>query len=272
MHNQYDACGIITACNCNRKPTLLGILQFYYCLLQFIWRCFVPRTKKWNSVVSFATWDRLTCSQTRWSLMYSNNKVSRSLAMPPHIPFLGQKKMARQGRRYLWSPQNKDSFHLNPTPWSGSYWETKTDEESRNLQCTIFTKKEAAVLLCTYIAAWGLDFPAVHWIVQLDCPKDASTIHKVGRTARCEEECNALLFLLPCRGSGILEASIVHALQKRESLGSTLHTHWGQSLLTNSTVSSILTSFHARHSGQSPYRNAAQPLNPQRSPHLLQTH
>ena len=117
MHNQCNACGIITACNCTRKPTLLGILQFYYCLLQFIWRCFVPRTKKWNSVVSFATWDRLTCSQTRWSLMYSNNKVSRSLAMPPHIPFLGQKKMARQGRQYFWSPQNKDSFHLNPTPF-----------------------------------------------------------------------------------------------------------------------------------------------------------
>ena len=83
-------------------------------------------------------------------------------------------------------------------------------------------------------------------LAALDCPKDASTIHKVGRTARCEEECNALLFLLPCRGSGILEASIVHALQKRESLGSTLHTHWGQSHPTNSTVSSILTSSHAR--------------------------
>ena len=49
MHNQCDACGIIIACNCNRKPTLLDIFQFYYCLLQFVWRCFVPRTKKWST-------------------------------------------------------------------------------------------------------------------------------------------------------------------------------------------------------------------------------
>ena len=41
------------------------------------------------------------------------------------------------------------------------------------------------------------------------------------------------------------EASVVHALPKRESLGSTLPTHLGQSaLLTSSTVGSILTSSH----------------------------
>ena len=81
-------------------------------------------------------------------------------------------------------------------------------DKNGNLKCMIFAKKEAAVLLCTYIAAWGLDFPAVHWIVQLDCPEDANTsIHRVGRTARCEEECNALLFLLPWEKEGILYRS-----------------------------------------------------------------
>ena len=70
-----------------------------------------------------------------------------------------------------------------------------------------FCKKKAAVLLCTDIVARGLDFPGVHWVVQLDCPEDANTyIHRVGRTARYEEDGKALLFLLPSEEDGILEA------------------------------------------------------------------
>lgn len=61
-----------------------------------------------------------------------------------------------------------------------------------------FCKKPSAVLFATDIAARGLDFPAVHWVVQLDCPEDASTyIHRVGRTARYQENGESLLFLLP---------------------------------------------------------------------------
>ena len=49
------------------------------------------------------------------------------------------------------------------------------------------------------------------------------------------------------------EASIVHALPKRGSLGSTLPTHWGQSaLLTCSTVGNTLTSTHITVHGQCP--------------------
>ena len=70
-----------------------------------------------------------------------------------------------------------------------------------------FCRKKAAVLLCTDIASRGLDFPAVHWVVQLDCPEDANTyIHRVGRTARYEEDGKALLFLLSSEEEGILEA------------------------------------------------------------------
>ncbi|XP_075707712.1 putative ATP-dependent RNA helicase DDX10 isoform X2 [Rhinoderma darwinii] len=48
-----------------------------------------------------------------------------------------------------------------------------------------FVRKKAAVLFATDIAARGLDFPAVNWVLQLDCPEDANTyIHRVGRTAR----------------------------------------------------------------------------------------
>ena len=69
-----------------------------------------------------------------------------------------------------------------------------------------FCRKKSAVLLCTDIAARGLDFPAVHWVVQLDCPEDANTyIHRVGRTARYEKDGKALLFLLPSEEEGMLE-------------------------------------------------------------------
>ena len=42
------------------------------------------------------------------------------------------------------------------------------------------------MLFATDIAARGLDFPKVDWVLQYDCPEDvASYIHRVGRTARC---------------------------------------------------------------------------------------
>jgi ATP-dependent RNA helicase DDX10/DBP4 len=59
-------------------------------------------------------------------------------------------------------------------------------------------KKPAAVLFATDIAARGLDFPNVDWVLQLDCPDDTETyIHRVGRTARFSSEGKALLVLLP---------------------------------------------------------------------------
>ena len=68
-----------------------------------------------------------------------------------------------------------------------------------------FCRKKAAVLFCTDIAARGLDFPSVNWVIQLDCPEDANTyIHRVGRTARYEKDGQALLFLLPSEESGML--------------------------------------------------------------------
>eukprot|EP00042_Codosiga_hollandica_P056011 m.797141 g.797141 ORF g.797141 m.797141 type:complete len:894 (-) comp59253_c0_seq5:392-3073(-) len=61
-----------------------------------------------------------------------------------------------------------------------------------------YSKKPAAVLLATDIAARGLDIPGVDWVVQFDCPEDPATyIHRVGRTARYNHDGKALLLLLP---------------------------------------------------------------------------
>jgi ATP-dependent RNA helicase DDX10/DBP4 len=70
-----------------------------------------------------------------------------------------------------------------------------------------FTKTKHAVLFATDIAARGLDFPAVDWVVQVDCPEDAETyIHRVGRTARYESSGKAFLFLMPSEEEGMLAA------------------------------------------------------------------
>ncbi|KAM0943806.1 putative RNA helicase [Dioscorea sansibarensis] len=58
--------------------------------------------------------------------------------------------------------------------------------------------EETSVLFSTDVASRGLDFPAVDWVVQADCPEDIPAyIHRVGRTARFASEGKSVLFLLP---------------------------------------------------------------------------
>ncbi|KAE8320089.1 ATP-dependent RNA helicase dbp4 [Aspergillus sergii] len=69
-----------------------------------------------------------------------------------------------------------------------------------------FSQAKHAVLFSTDITARGLDFPAVDWVIQMDCPEDADTyIHRVGRTARYERDGRAVLFLDPSEESGMLK-------------------------------------------------------------------
>eukprot|EP00771_Trimastix_marina_P003971 gnl/Trimastix_PCT/694.p1 GENE.gnl/Trimastix_PCT/694~~gnl/Trimastix_PCT/694.p1 ORF type:complete len:687 (+),score=200.17 gnl/Trimastix_PCT/694:873-2933(+) len=61
-----------------------------------------------------------------------------------------------------------------------------------------FADAASGVLLCTDVAARGLDLPDVPWIVQYDPPtEERHYIHRVGRTARIGRKGNALLFLRP---------------------------------------------------------------------------
>ena len=68
--------------------------------------------------------------------------------------------------------------------------------------------KPAALLFATDIAARGLDFPSVDWVLQLDCPENPEAyVHRVGRTARFKADGRSLLVLLPS------EVKMVHMLQ-----------------------------------------------------------
>ncbi|XP_033224512.1 probable ATP-dependent RNA helicase pitchoune [Belonocnema kinseyi] len=62
-----------------------------------------------------------------------------------------------------------------------------------------FCNATSGILLCTDVAARGLDIPDVDWIVQYDPPDDPKEyIHRVGRTARGEGSSgHALLILRP---------------------------------------------------------------------------
>lgn len=68
-----------------------------------------------------------------------------------------------------------------------------------------FLAKPAAVLFCTDVAARGLDFPAVDWVLQADAPEDAAMyIHRVGRTARNQKKGKSLLLALPSEEAGLM--------------------------------------------------------------------
>ncbi|KAF9492663.1 DEAD-domain-containing protein [Pleurotus eryngii] len=81
----------------------------------------------------------------------------------------------------------------------------KQKQTTRLSMYTKFTSTSHAVLFATDIAARGLDFPAVDWVIQVDAPEDADTyIHRVGRTARYGSAGKALMFLLPSEEQGML--------------------------------------------------------------------
>ncbi|KAH6903174.1 ATP-dependent RNA helicase dbp-4 [Coprinopsis sp. MPI-PUGE-AT-0042] len=83
----------------------------------------------------------------------------------------------------------------------------KQKQTARLSMYTKFTSHSHAVMFATDIAARGLDFPSVDWVVQVDAPEDVETyIHRVGRTARYESKGKGLLFLLPSEEEGMTAA------------------------------------------------------------------
>ncbi|KAG0212412.1 ATP-dependent RNA helicase dbp4 [Mortierella sp. GBA30] len=82
----------------------------------------------------------------------------------------------------------------------------KQKQQKRAETYAKFAAQKAAYLFCTDIAARGLDFAAVNWVIQLDCPEDPETyIHRVGRTARYEASGQAMLMLCPSEEAGMVK-------------------------------------------------------------------
>jgi ATP-dependent RNA helicase DDX10/DBP4 len=74
----------------------------------------------------------------------------------------------------------------------------KLAQERRTQIYFDFISRPAATLFATDIAARGLDFPNVDWVVQADAPEDkAMYIHRVGRTARYRAGGKSLLIVTP---------------------------------------------------------------------------
>ena len=74
----------------------------------------------------------------------------------------------------------------------------KIKQENRTKIYFQFLQRPHAVMFATDVAARGLDFPDVDWVVQADAPEDKEMyIHRVGRTARYNAGGKSLLVLLP---------------------------------------------------------------------------
>ena len=80
----------------------------------------------------------------------------------------------------------------------------------------------AGALLCTDVAARGLDVSDVAWVVQVDAPQDPDAfVHRVGRTARMGRAGAALALLLPAEGT------YVEFLRLRKARAAPMHVFYG---------------------------------------------
>ncbi|KAI3930046.1 hypothetical protein MKW92_014906 [Papaver armeniacum] len=74
----------------------------------------------------------------------------------------------------------------------------KMKQPAREKALNTFREISSGILLCTDVAARGLDIPGVDLVVQYDPPQNPDMfVHRVGRTARLGRQGRAIIFLLP---------------------------------------------------------------------------
>uniref|UniRef100_A0A6A7FXL9 ATP-dependent RNA helicase n=2 Tax=Hirondellea gigas TaxID=1518452 RepID=A0A6A7FXL9_9CRUS len=117
-----------------------------------------------------------------------------------------------------------------------------------------FCKSSVGVMLCTDVAARGLDLPSVDWVIQYDPPSDiVEYVHRIGRTARLGRHGSAILYLLPSEMEYLSMLSQKHlilkpielsevfkALQTKKSEDSRLPKHASYGFWTRKPSESVL--------------------------------
>lgn len=109
------------------------------------------------------------------------------------IVFFGSKLSVEYHLKFLSSNKLKLTSSINIMQLHGNQ-----DQTSRNDLLDKFRSLKSGVLLCTDIAARGLDILGVDYVIQYDPPESVDQyIHRVGRCARAGKSGNALLILFP---------------------------------------------------------------------------
>ena len=110
-----------------------------------------------------------------------------------------------------------------------------------------FSSSRNSCLFATDVVARGLDFPAVDWVIQVDCPEDADTyVHRVGRTARYERDGRAVIFLTPSEEESFLKRLV----QKNIELEKINVRQKKQQSVKNQLQSMCFTDSDLKHLGQ----------------------
>ena len=85
------------------------------------------------------------------------------------------------------------------------YLHGRQKQKARTETLDKFSRAQQVCLFATDVVARGIDFPAIDWVIQVDCPEDVDTyIHRVGRSARYGKKGKSLIMLTPQESDAFL--------------------------------------------------------------------
>mmetsp|Transcript_43772 Transcript_43772/g.102153 ORF Transcript_43772/g.102153 Transcript_43772/m.102153 type:complete len:691 (+) Transcript_43772:85-2157(+) len=138
------------------------------------------------STVAGLTQGYVVCpAQTRFLLLFTFLKRNKDKKVMVFMSACNSVKFHDELLNYIDLPVSCIHGHKKQAQRSSTYYQ--------------FCAAETGIMVCTDVAARGLDIPKVDWIVQYDPPDEPKEyIHRVGRTARgASGKGKALLFLMP---------------------------------------------------------------------------
>ena len=105
----------------------------------------------------------------------------------------------------------------------------RIDQSDRQLTYKEFHRLKNGLLICSDVAARGLDLPDVSWIIQFDPPADTTDyVHRIGRTARRGQAGRSMLFLSPNEQPFLSALQLHHLDISQISLEATLMRAFGE--------------------------------------------